>query len=87
MSHALNAFESVRPRGTTAPSAVPRPHNVGRAPGLLPGSGVPKNMAMDRTGKLCVPLEPRASSSGLVESRAQSQASADKRRKLAKSAI
>ena len=82
----LNAFQSVRPRGTTAPSAAPRPHNIGRAPGRLPGS-VPKDMAMDRTGKFCVPLAPRANSGLVVEGRAEVQAATDKRRALAKSAI
>lgn len=86
MTRVINAFQSVRPRGAVAPSAVPRPHNVGKAPGLLPGSA-PRAMVLDSKGKRCVPLAPRPNTDLLFEGRAQRQASNDKRRALVKGGI
>ncbi len=86
MTRVLNAFQSVRPRGVQAPSAAPRPQHIGRAPGLLAGSS-PMQLAMDRNGKLCVPLAPRANSGLVVEGRVQGQAATDKRRALVKGGI
>jgi hypothetical protein len=73
-----NAFESVRPKGADAPPAPPRPRIPGRAPATLPGS-----MVRDRTGKLCVPLEPRPRPGFAIEPRAQAHASVLKRQAMA----
>lgn len=85
MTRVINAFQSVRPRGAVAPSAVPRPHNVGKAPGLLPGSAAP--LALDSNGKRCVPLMPRMNGAFAIESGAVARASVDKRHALVKGGI
>ena len=83
MTRILSAFEAVRPRGTaTAPAAVTKPHNRGKAPSPLPGSlaQAPVDvMVMDRTGKRCVPLAPRLNGAFAIESGVMAQAAADKR--------
>mgnify|MGYP001614409297 CR=1 FL=1 len=38
MTHAFNAFQSLRPRAAAAPSAAYRQHTPGKPPCLLPGS-------------------------------------------------
>ncbi|MBD9395760.1 hypothetical protein [Acidovorax sp. ACV01] len=81
----LNAFQAVRPRGIDAPSAAPRPHNVGRAPGLLPGSGAP--LAMDISGRRIVPLKPRLNPGEANESREQYLAANDRRRAIVRGGI
>lgn len=80
----MNAFEAVRPRGADAPSAAPRPHNVGRAPNLLPGS-LPR--VLDRNGKVNAPLAPRSHGSIVIENREASAASAARRRALVKGGL
>lgn len=81
-----NAFESVRPRGAAAPSAPVRPHNIGRAPGLLPGS-VPRTMTLDRNGKPRVPLAPRSNGSFVIESASLAQESVLKRQAIRRGGI
>lgn len=82
----LNAFESVRPKGVNAQAAAPARHNVGRAPGLLPGS-MPRNVALDSNGRPCVPMAPRANVGFVVEDRVQGAASASRRQALVKGGI
>ena len=90
MTRILSAFEAVRPRCTaTAPAAVAKPHNRGKAPSPLPGSlaqapvGV---MVMDRTGKRIVPLQPRISSAA-IETSVAYRASVDRRQAMSKARI
>ncbi len=92
MSRVLSAFEAVRPRGTaTAPAAVTKPHNRGKAPpNPLPGSlaQAPVDvMVMDRTGKRIVPLQPRPSGLNDIECSAAYRVSQEKRRAMAQTSI
>lgn len=76
----LNAFQIVRPQGAPTPVAPVRKTGPARATAAVrPGA-----RALDRNGRPVVPLEPRASSSLLIENAAQSKAAAHKRQSLRK---
>ncbi|EER61527.1 hypothetical protein AcdelDRAFT_0862 [Acidovorax delafieldii 2AN] len=83
MKHSLplNAFQSVRPRGPDLDitAAAPRKTNHSRAP--IEGN---VQQALDRNGRRTVSLAPRAMGSIQIESREQSQASADRRARISK---
>jgi hypothetical protein len=91
MTRILSAFEAVRPRGTaTAPAAVTKPHNRGKAPSPLPGSlaQAPVDvMVMDRTGKRIVPLQPCPSGLNDIENSTAYRVSQEKRRAMAQTSI
>lgn len=78
VSQVLNAFESVRPRGPDIdiPASCPRRTNHSAAPmsGLL----------LDANGRRTVDIAPRAKDAITIESRAQSQASTDRRAAISK---
>lgn len=82
-STVLNAFQSVRPRGVDRPSAVPVKQVAGK-PLSLAGS-FPR--VLDSNGRPRAPLAPRVNPGISIESRAQAQASQDKRSALLKGGL
>ncbi len=79
-----NAFQAVRARGESKPSAAPVPANVGRAPMKLPGS-IPR--VLDRNGKANASLAPRSYGSISIEGSAAGAASAAKRAAIVKGGL
>lgn len=78
----LNAFQSVRPRGPSLdiPAAVPpRKTNASKAPAQ--GN---VHLALDRNGRRTVGMAPRAVGAITIESREQSAASVEKRKRISK---
>lgn len=75
----MNAFTSVRPRGTNAPAKLP----VQRKKKAVPITYSNKRV-LNVNGKLQAPLNPNAASI-VIEGQAQGQASADKRRRISPS--
>ncbi|MDQ5943118.1 MAG: hypothetical protein QG572_1934 [Pseudomonadota bacterium] len=73
----MNAFTSVRPRGAGIPAKVP----VQRKKKAVPITYSNKRV-LNVNGKLQAPLNPNASNSIVIESRAQAQASNDKTRAI-----
>ena len=76
-----NAFTSVRPRGADAPAKVPKKPKKAPVPITYSEKIV---RVMNVNGKLQAPLNPNAASI-VIESQAQGQASADKRRRISPS--
>lgn len=76
-----NAFQSVRPRGPDLdiPVIPPRKTNASKAP--LQGN---VHMALDRNGRRTVGLAPRAVGAITIESRQQSAASVERRKRISK---
>jgi hypothetical protein len=79
-----NAFQSVRPRGVDRPSAAPAKKGAGKPPLPLAGSHV---RVLDCNGQARTTLAPRKHDGFLIESRAQAQASQDKRNALVKGGL
>lgn len=77
----MNAFQMVRPRGADAPAKVPTKPK--KAPVPITYFNQPARV-LNARGFLQAPLEPDASRSIFIESRAQAQASADKTRRISK---
>ncbi len=82
----LNAFQTVRPRGTLAPSAIPHQRSRGSAPMPLPGSSR-RNMVLDSKGNRSVPLAPRLNGTFAIESGVAAQAAMDRRNAILKGGI
>ena len=78
----LNAFTSARPRGTNAPAKLPVQRKKA-APITVRGT----TRVMNSRGVWQASLEPDASRSIVIESRAQAQASADKTRRISRSGV
>ena len=77
-----NAFTSVRPRGPDMPAKLP----VQRKKAVpITYSNKREPRVLNVNGKLQAPLNPNASNSIVIESRAQAQASSDKRRRISPS--
>ena len=76
----MNAFTSVRPRGTNAPAKLPVQRKK-----AVPITYSNKRV-LNAAGKWQAYLEP-ARNSIVIESRAQSQASNDKRQRINKSGV
>lgn len=72
----MNAFTSVRPRGTNAPAKLPVQRKK-----AVPITYSNKTRVLNVNGKLQAPLNPNAASI-VIEGQAQGQASADKRRAI-----
>jgi hypothetical protein len=76
----LNAFLSVRPRGTDLEiQAAPRKTNTSRAP--IEGN---VHQALDRNGRRTVSLAPRTAGAITIETREQSASSLAKRQRISK---
>ena len=75
----MNAFTSVRPRGTNAPAKLP----------VQRKKAVPITYSTKRVlnvnGKLQAPLNPNASNNIVIEGAEQGRASTDKRRRISPS--
>ena len=78
----MNAFQTVRPRGADAPAKLP----VQRKKKAVPITYSNKRV-LNVNGKLQAPLNPDASRSIVIESRAQAQASTDKTRRISRSGV
>lgn len=76
-----NAFTSVRPRGPdiATPAALPKRTNTSKAP----KSGN-VHLLLDTNGRKTVGIERRTKGGITIESRAESQASVDKRKRISK---
>ena len=81
----MNAFQSVRPRGKDMPAKVPTKPK--KAPVPITYSTKRETRVMNVNGKLQAPLNPDASRSIVIESRAQAQASTDKTRRISRSGV
>lgn len=81
----MNAFQMLRPRGAdTAPAKVPKKPKKAPVPITYSEKIV---RVMNVNGKLQASLEPDASRSIVIESRAQAQASTDKTRRISRSGV
>lgn len=78
-----NAFTSVRPRGADAPAKLPVQRKKKAVPITVRGT----TRVMNARGQLQAPLNPDASRSIVIESRAQAQASTDKTRRISRSGV
>ena len=78
-----NAFTSVRPRGIDAPAKLP----VQRKKTVPITYSKQPARVMNARGFLQAPLEPDASRSIVIESRAQYLASVDKTRRISRSGV
>lgn len=78
----LNPFMSVRPRGTNAPAKVPKKPK--KAPVPIKYSNKREPRVLNVRGQWQAPLNPNAASI-VIESRAQAQASSDKRNRIVRS--
>jgi hypothetical protein len=78
----MNAFQLVRPRGPDMPAKVPTKPK--KAPVPITYSKQPARV-LNARGFKQASLEPDASRSIVIESRAQAQASTDKRRRISPS--
>lgn len=81
---AENAFQLVRPRGKGMPAKQPVQRKRKAVP--ITYSKQPARV-MNARGFLQAPLEPDASRSIVIGSRAQAQASADKTRRISRSGV
>jgi len=84
MSGVRNVFQTVAPRAVAGPGTVPRPHQHGRAPGLLRGS-TPRTL--DTMGRRRVSLAPRSNGAFHIESGPAAEAAVLKRQALLKGGI
>ena len=80
-----NAFTSVRPRGKDAPAKLPVQRK--KAPVPITYSTKREPRVMNVRGQWQAPLNPDASRSIVIESRAQAQASTDKTRRISRSGV
>ena len=78
----MNAFTSVRPRGADAPANLPVQRKKA-APITTKGT----TRVLNARGVFQATLNPNASNSIVIESRAQAQASADKTRRISRSGV
>ena len=78
-----NAFTSVRPRGADMPAKVPTKRKKATP---ITYSNKREPRVLNINGKLQAPLNPNAASI-VIESRAQGQASADKRRAIVRAGL
>jgi len=81
-----NAFESVKPRGADAPAKVPTKPKKAPVP-ITYSTNKREPRVMNVRGQWQAPLNPDASRSIVIESRAQAQASADKTRRISRSGV
>jgi len=80
----MNAFTSVRPRGPDMPAKLPVQRK--KAPVPITYSNKREPRVLNVRGQLQAPLNPNAASI-VIESRAQGQASADKRRAIVRAGL
>lgn len=73
----MNAFTSVRPRGTNAPAKLPVQRKK-----AVPITYSNKTRVLNTAGRLQAPLNPNASNSIVIEGAEQGRASSDKRRAI-----
>lgn len=78
-----NAFQAVRPRGADAPAKLPVQRKKKAVPITVRGT----TRVMNSRGVWQASLEPDASRSIVIESRAQAQASTDKTRRISRSGV
>lgn len=79
----MNAFTSVRPRGPDMPTKLPVQRKKKAVPIAIRGT----TRVMNSRGVWQASLEPDASRSIVIESRAQAQASTDKTRRISRSGV